>query len=145
MYQKSIKNQSKMSQKWTKNRSKLKSGGLQGRFGGLLGRLGRSKGFLRASWIVLEASWKRLGREKWPTWLQLGPKLEPKTEVKSVLGRLRGVLGASWTPYITDFMHFLCIFAACLYKYAFETDFERILMEKMFHGTNKMSKIILRK
>ena len=65
-----------------KNRPKSWSGGLQGRFGGLLGRLGRSKGFLRASWIVLEASWKRLGREKWPTWLQLGPKLGPKLELK---------------------------------------------------------------
>ena len=80
--QKSIKNEPNMYQKWTKNRSKLRSGGLQGRFGGLLGRLGRSKGFLRASWIVLEASWKRLGREKWPTWLQLGPKLGPKLELK---------------------------------------------------------------
>ena len=82
MYQTSIKNHSKMDQNWTKHRSKLRSGGLQGRFGGLLGRLGRSKGFLRASWIVLEASWKRLGREKWPTWLQLGPKLGPKLELK---------------------------------------------------------------
>ena len=61
-----------------KNRPKSTSGELRGRFGGLLVRLGRSKGFLKASWIVLEASWKRLGREKWPTWLQLGPKLGPK-------------------------------------------------------------------
>ena len=80
--EKCIKNQSKMDQKWTKHRSKLRSGGLQGRFGGLLGRLGRSKGSLKASWTVLEASWKRLGREKWPTWLQLGPKLGPKLELK---------------------------------------------------------------
>ena len=145
MYQKSIKNQSKMDQKWTKNRSTLRSGGLQGRFGGLLGRLGRSKGFLRASWIVLEASWKRLGREKWPTWLQLGPKLAPKTEAKSVLGRPGGVLGASWRLLVTDFMHFRCIFAACLKKYALKADFVWILTEKMFHGTNKISEIILRK
>ena len=112
-----------MDQTWTKNRSKLRSGGLQGRFGGLLGRLGRSKGFLRASWIVLEASWKRLGREKWPTWLQLGPKLAPKTEAKSVMARPGGVLGASWRPHVADFMHFRCIFAACLKKYVFEADF----------------------
>ena len=54
----------------------------------------------------LEASWKRLGREKWPTWLQLGPKLAPKTEAKSVLGRPGGVLGATWRPHVADVMHF---------------------------------------
>ena len=145
MYQKSIKNQSKMDQTWTNHRSKLRSGGLQGRFGGLLGRLGRSKGFLRASWIVLEASWKRLGREKWPTWLQLGPKLAPKTEAKSVLGRPGGVLGASWRRHVADFMHFGCICAACLRKYASETDFVWIFIEKMFHGSNIIIQIILRK
>ena len=109
MDQKSTKNQSKMDQTSIKNRPKSRSGGLRGRFGGLLGRLGRSKGFLRASWIVLEASWKRLGREKWPTWLQLGPKLATKTEAKSVLGRPGNVLGASWRRHVADFMHFWCI------------------------------------
>ena len=93
-------------QKSIKNRPKSRSGGLRGRFGGLLGRLGRSKGFLRASWIVLEAAWKRLGRKKWPTWLQLGSKLAARTEAKSVLGRPGGVLGASWRPHVADFMHF---------------------------------------
>ena len=82
MDQKSTKNQSKMDQTSIKNRWKSRSGGLWGRFGGLLGRLGRSNGSLKASWTVLEASWKRLGREKWPTWLQLGPKLGPKLELK---------------------------------------------------------------
>ena len=95
-----------MDQKSLKNRPKSSSGELRGRFGGLLSRLGRSKGFLKASWIVLEASWKRLGREKWPTWLQLGPKLAPKMEAKSVLGRPGGVLGASWRRHVADFMHF---------------------------------------
>ena len=145
MDQKSTKNQSKMDQKSIKNRPKSRSGGLWGRFGGLLGRLGRSKGFLRASWIVLEASWKRLGREKWPTWLQLGPKLAPKTEAKSVLGRPGGVLGASWRRHVADFMHFWCIFDACLKKYAFEADFLWILIEKMVHGNHKNGKIIIRK
>ena len=145
MYQKSIQNQSKMDKTCTKNRSKLRSGGLQGRFGGLLGRLGRSKGFLRASWIVLEASWKRLGREKWPTWLQLGPKLAPQTEAKSVLGRPGGVLGASWRRHVADFMHFWCFFDVCLKKYAFWVDFLWILIEKIVHGNNTNSKIILRK
>ena len=144
-YQKSTKNRPKMHQKSVKNHPKMGSGGLRGRFGGLLGRLGRFKGFWRASWIVLEASWKRLGREKWPTWLQLGPKLAPKTEAKSVLGRPGSVLGASWRVHVTDFMYFWCIFAACLKKYAFEADFLWILNEKMFHGTNKISQIILRK
>ena len=145
MDQKSTKNQLNMDQKSINNRPKSRSGGLRGRFGGLLGRLGRSKGFLRASWIVLEASWKRLGREKWPTWFQLGPKLAPKTEAKSVLGRPRGVLGASWRRHVADFMHFWCIFDACLNKYAFEADFVWILTEKMFHGINKISQIIQRK
>ena len=56
--------------------------------------------------IVLEASWNRLGRKKWPTWLQLGPKLAPKTEAKSVLSRPGGVLRASWRPHVFNFMHF---------------------------------------
>ena len=89
-----------------KNPPKSALGRLLGRLVAVLGRLGRSKGFLKASWIVLEASWKRLGREKWPTWLQLGPKLAPKTEAKSVLGRPGGVLGASWRRHVADFMHF---------------------------------------
>ena len=143
--QTSTKSQSTMDQKSTQNRPKSRSGGSRGRFGGLLGRLGRSKRFLRGSWIVLEASWKRLGREKWPTWLQLGPKLAPKTEAKSVLGRPGSVLGASWRVLVTDFMHFWCNFAAWLKKYAFEADFVGIWTEKMLHGTNKISQIILRK
>ena len=141
--QKSTKNQSKMDQKSSKNRPKSRSGGLRGRFGGLLGRLGRSKGFLRASWIVLEASWKRLGRKKWPTWLQLGLKLAPKTEAKSVLSRPGGVLRASWRPHVADFMHFWCIWAACLRKYACEADFVWFLTEKMFHGSKIIIQIIL--
>ena len=143
--QQSTKNLPKMDQKSVKNRPKMGSGGLRGRFGGLLGRLGRFKGFWRASWIVLEASWKRLGREKWPTWLQLGPKLAPKTEAKSVLGRPGSVLGASWRAHVTDFMYFGCIFAACLQKYAFEADFGGFVTEKMLHESNKISEIILRK
>ena len=103
---KSTKNQSKMDQKSIKNRPKSRSGELRGRLGGLLGRLGRSKGFLKASWIVLEASWKRLGRKKWPTWRQLGLKLAPKTEGKSVLSRPADVLRASWKPHVPNFMHF---------------------------------------
>ena len=109
-----------MNQKSSKNRPKSRSGELRGRFGGLLGRLGRSKGFLKASWIVLEASWNRLGRKKWPTGRQLGLKLAPKTEAKSVLSRPGGVLRASWRAHVADFMHFGCIGAACLRKYAFE-------------------------
>ena len=120
MYQKSIENQSKMDQKWTKNRSKLRSGGLQGRFGGLLGRLGRSKGFLRASWIVLEASWKRLGRNKWPTWLQLGLKLAAKTAAKSVLSRP----GA-------DFTGIKSFFEACHLGNHFSTEIRLILFLKI--------------
>ena len=92
-----------------KNRPKSRSGELRGRFGGLLACLGRSKGFLRASWIVLETSWKRFGREKWPTWRQLGLKLAPKTEAKSVLSRPGGVWRASWRPHVADVMHFGCI------------------------------------
>ena len=143
--QKSSKNQSRIDHKSIKNRPKSRSGGLRSRFGGLLGRLGRSKGFLRASWIVLEASWKRLGREKWPTWLQLGPKLEPKTEANFVLGRPGSVLGASWRVHVADFMYFWYNFAACLKKYAFEADFWGFLIEKMLHESNKISEIILRK
>ena len=37
---------------------------------------------------------------------QDGPKLAPKTEAKSVLGRPGGVLGASWRRHVADFMHF---------------------------------------
>ena len=145
MDQKSTNNQSKMDQTSIKNCPKSRSGGLRGRFGGLLGRLGRSKGFLKASWIVLEASWKRLGRKKWPTWLQLGSKLAPKTEAKSVLSRPAGVLRASWKPHVPNFMHFRCIWAACVRKYAFETDLVWIFTEKMFHGSNIITQIILRK
>ena len=93
--QKSIKNQSKMDQTSIKNRRKSRSGGLWGRFGGLLGRLGRSKASLEASWTVLEASWRRLegvleaswavlGRERWPTWLQLSPLNGAKIKSKSI-------------------------------------------------------------
>ena len=139
------KNQSKMDPKAIKNHPKSRSGGLRSRFGGLLGRLGRSKGFLRASWIVLAASWKRLGREKWPTWLQVGSKLAPKTEAKSILSRPGGVLRASWRPHVADLMHFWCIWAACLRKDEFEADFVRNFTEKMLHGSNIITQIILRK
>ena len=88
-----------MNQKWTKNQSKLRSGGLQGRFGGLLGRLGRSKGSLKASWTVLEASWKRLGREKWPTWLQLGSQNGAKMVQKSIK-----IWIIFWMPLGMDFL-----------------------------------------
>ena len=40
------------------------------------------------------------------TGAQDGPKLAPKTEAKSVLGRPGGVLGASWRRHVADFMHF---------------------------------------
>ena len=84
-----------------------------------------------------------------PSWAgrdaQDGPKLAPKTEAKSVWGRPGNVLGASWRRHVADFMHFWCIFDACLKKYAFEAEFLWILTEKMFHGNNKNSKIILRK
>ena len=99
MDQKSIKTRSKMDQKSIKNRPKSRSGGLRGRFGGLLGRLGRSKGFLRASWTVLEASWKRLGREKWPTWLQLGSQNGAKMVQKSIK-----ILIIFWMPLGIDFL-----------------------------------------
>ena len=149
MYQKAIKNQSKINQKLFKNGPKIgQNWGLEGSRAGLEASwavLGESKSSLEASWTVLEASSKRLGREKWPTWLQLGPKLAPKTEAKSVSGRPGGVLGASWRRHVADFMHFWCIFAACLKKYAFEADFAWILTEKMFHRINKISQIILRK
>ena len=88
-----------MDQKWTKHRSKLRSGGLWGRFGGLLGRLGRSKGSLKASWTVLEASWKRLGREKWPTWLQLGSQNGAKMVQKSIK-----IWIIFWMPLGMDFL-----------------------------------------
>ena len=72
--------------------------------------------------IPKKAFWKRpggleavLGGKR----SQDGPKLAPKTEAKSVLGRPGGVLGASWRRHVADFMHFLCIFAACPKKYAF--------------------------
>ena len=94
MDQESTKNQSKMDQISIKTRPKSRSGGLRGRFGGVLSRLGRSKASLEASWTVLEASWRRLGgvleaslavlgREKWPTWLQLGSQNGAKIEKKS--------------------------------------------------------------
>ena len=142
---KSTKNQSKMDQQSMKNRPKSRYGGLRRRFGGLSGHLGRSKGFWKASWIVLEASRNRLKREMWPTWRQLGFKLASKTEAKSVLSRPGGVWRASWRRHVADFMHFGCIWAACLRKYASEIDFVWIFIEKMFHGSNKITQIILRK
>ena len=142
---KSTKNQSKMDQKSLKNRPKSRFGGLRRRFGGLSGHLGRSKGFWRASWIVLEASRNRLKREKWPTWRQLGFKLAPKTEAKAVLSRIGAVWSASWRRHVADFMHFGCIWAACLRKKVFFINFVWFFIEKMFHGSNKITQIILRK
>ena len=63
----------------------------QGRFGGVLGRLGHP----RCSWKrlgppsrrlggVLEASWAVLGRERWPTWLQVGPQIGAQIDFKSI-------------------------------------------------------------
>ena len=80
MYQKSIKNQSKM----TKNEQKIgQNWGLEG-----------SRAGLKASWAVLGdpkdlwrhlgPSWRRLGREKWPTWLQLGSQNGAKMVQKSI-------------------------------------------------------------
>ena len=93
--QKSIKHPSTMDQQSIKNHEKSRSGGLPCRFGGVLGRLWRSKASLEASWTVLEASWRRLGgvleaswavfgRERWPTWLELGPQNGTKINLKSI-------------------------------------------------------------
>ena len=149
MYQKSIKNQSKMDQTCTKNGPKFSQNwGLEG-----------SRAGLEASWAVLGApkdswrdlgsSWRRhgsvLGGKSGQPGSNLAPSWRPKREAKSVLGRPGGLLGVSWRRHVADFMHFWCIFAACLKKYAFEADFVWIWTEKMLHGTNKISQIILRK
>ena len=120
MDQKSIaegtKNQPKIVQKW----------GLEGSGAGLEASwafLGDSKD----SGEHLGSSWRRhesvLGRKSGQHGSNLAPSWRSKTEAKSVLGRPGGVLGASWRVRVTDFMHFECIFAACLKKYAFEADF----------------------
>ena len=76
---------------------------------------------------LLGSSWRRHGSVLAGKSGQHGPNLapswRPKREAKSVLGRPGGVLGASWRVHVTDLMHFGCIFAARLKKYAFEVDF----------------------
>ena len=114
---------------------------------------------LEASWAVLGdskdsgkhlgSSWRRhgsvLGGKSGQHGSNLAPSWRPKREAKSVCGRPGGVLGASWRDHVTDFMHFGCIFAARLKKYAFEVDFWRFVNEKMVHESSKISEIILRK
>ena len=107
--QKSPNNQSKMDKKSIQNRPKLRSGGIRGRFGGLLGRLGRSKALWRhlgPSWRrlggVLEASWAVLGREKWPTWLQLGPPKRSQNQLK-IDTKIDQFFSASWNRFLEGF------------------------------------------
>ena len=86
MFQKSIKNQSKMDQKWTKHRSKLRSGGSENEAWRVPNR--RLDGLLSSwaqfgqSWGHLESFWKRLGL----SWELLG----------SILGGEDAIFGASW-------------------------------------------------
>ena len=106
-----MKNQPKIDQKSTKNRSWRPLGASWGLLGGswrsrghLWGPLG---GVLGASWGVLVASWAPLGG-------QHGPKLTPKTEPKSMKNRSKNrpifqyllgsifawfwcILGSKWT------------------------------------------------
>ena len=63
----------------------------------------RPKTFPRRPFGGVLGAWRLSWAEKGA---QDGPKLAPKTEVKSVLGRTRNVLGASWKPHVADFMHF---------------------------------------
>ena len=115
-----IFNQSNIEHKWTKHRSKIaKNRGLEGSGAGLeaswavLGDLGRSKASLEASWTVLEASWRRpgevleaswavLGRERWPTWLQLGSQNGAKNEVK-IDPKIDQIFNASWNRLLEGF------------------------------------------
>ena len=90
-----------MDKKSIKNRPKLRSGGIRGRFGGVLGhlggvfgRLGRIVGCLgnfravrRASGEYLEPSGRPLGRSWAEKGRQHGSILAPKTEEKSIKNR----------------------------------------------------------
>ena len=63
----------------------------------------RAKTFPRTPFGGVLGAWRPSWAEKGA---QDGPKLAPKTEAKSVLGRPGGVLGASWRRHLADFMHF---------------------------------------
>ena len=63
----------------------------------------RPKTFPRRPFGGVLGAWRLSWAEKGA---QDGPKLAPKTEAKSVLGRPGGVLGASWRRHVADFMHF---------------------------------------
>ena len=80
----------------------------------------RPKTFPRRPFGGVLGAWRLSWAEKGA---QDGPKLAPKTEAKSVLGRPGGVLGVSWRRHVADFMHFWCIFDACLKKSAFQAIF----------------------
>ena len=82
------KKQPQIDQKSTKNRSKIEVWKAPGQVWRLLGPAWAIKGVLRAILdrfgTVLEASWAVLGRERWPTWEQLGiqtgAKIVPKID-----------------------------------------------------------------
>ena len=106
---KSTKNQSKMKKKIDEKSSKIEVWRAPAQIWRPLGPSWAIKRILESILDRLEASRNRLKREKWPTWRQLGLKLAPKTEAKSVLSRPGGVWRASWRPHVADFMHFGCI------------------------------------
>ena len=111
-----------MDKKSIKNRPKLRSGGIQGRFGGVLGhlggvfgRLGRIVGCLgyfravrRASWEYLEPSGRPLGRSWAEKGGQHGAILASKTEEKSIKNRSKNWL-ILWCLLESIFFGFLVI------------------------------------
>ena len=51
--------------------------------------------------IVLEASWAVLGRERWPTWLQVGP--QNGTKIEKIKAKNDQNFDASWGRFFKDF------------------------------------------
>ena len=113
-----IKNQSKIDQKWTNNRSTIaKNRGLEGSGAGLeaswavLGDPKRLWRHLGLSWRrlggvleasgILEASWAVLDRERWPTWFQLGSKRSPN-QLK-IDPKIDQCFNASWNRILEGF------------------------------------------